>query len=104
MAENGISTVRRLITPVLVGAVAFCADLLVFWYVWAEADTVPTAHPAFWPRIVWPIIAFPLYSVTSKNFATVYFWEMGFVNISLWACTALCVGRRSEPCPRPSRV
>ena len=98
VAENGMSTVRRLFTPVLVGAVAFCADLLAFWYVWAEADAVPTAHPALWPRLAWPIISFPLYSVTSKSFATVYFWEIAFLNISLWAFTAALIawklGRR----------
>jgi hypothetical protein len=93
-----MSTVRRPFTPALVGAVAFCADLLAFWYVWAEADTVPTAHSAFWSRIAWPIISFPLYSVTSKSFATIYFWEMAFLNISLWAFTAAFIawqlGRR----------
>jgi hypothetical protein len=89
-----MSTVRRLITPILVGAVAFVADFLLFFFVWAEADAVPTAHPAFWPRIVWPIISFPVFSVTSKNFATVYFWELAFVNTSLWACTAVFIARK----------
>ena len=93
-----MSTVRRLIAPTLVGAVAFVADFLLFFFVWAEAGAVPSAHPAFWPRIVWPIVSFPVFSVTSKNFATVYFWELGFVNTSLWACTAVFIagklGRR----------
>jgi hypothetical protein len=97
-AENRMSTVRRLITPAIVGAVAFVADFLLFFFVWAEADALPTAHLAFWPRIMWPIISFPMFSVTSKIFATVYFWELGLVNSSLWACTAAFVawklGRR----------
>jgi hypothetical protein len=93
---NGMSTVRRPIAPALVGAVAFVADLRLFFFVWAEADAIPTAHPAFWPRIAWPIISFPVFSVTSKDFATVYFWELGFVNISLWACTAAFIAWRLE--------
>jgi len=83
-----MSIARRPLRSALVGVVAFFADLLLFWYVWAEADAVLTEHPAFWPRIVWPIISFPVFSVTSKIFATIYFWELGFVNITLWACTA----------------
>jgi hypothetical protein len=43
---------------------------------------------------VWPIISFPVFSVTSKNFATVYFWELGFVNTSLWACTGVFIARK----------
>jgi hypothetical protein len=86
-----MSTVRRLIAPALVGAVAFVGDLFLFFFVWAEADAV---HPAFWPRIAWPILSFPVFSVTSKNFARVYFWELGFVNTSLWACTAACIAWR----------
>ncbi len=31
-----MSTVRRLIAPTLVGAVAFVADFLLFFFVWAE--------------------------------------------------------------------
>jgi hypothetical protein len=94
----GCQTVRRLIAPALLGAVALVVDLLLFLFVWAEADAIPTAHPAFWPRIAWPIISFPVFSVTPKNFATVYFWELGFVNISLRVCTAAFIawklGRR----------
>jgi hypothetical protein len=89
-----MSNVRRLITPILVGAVAFVADFLLFFFVWAESDAVPTAHPAFWPRIVWTIISFPVFSVASKNFATACFWELGFVNTSLWACTGVFIARK----------
>src|SRR5437763_6865443 len=99
--ENGMSAVRRPIAPALVGAVAFVADLLLFFSVWAEADATPTAHPAFWPRIAWPIISFPVFSVITKKFANAYFWELGLVNISLWSCTAALVvwrfGRRRVP-------
>ena len=82
-----MSAVRRFAAPVIVGAVVFFADLFAFWLIWAEADAVPTAHPA-WPQIAWPIISFPVFSVTTKTFATAYFWELTVLNVSLWACAA----------------
>jgi hypothetical protein len=78
---------RRAAT-VLVGAVVFLVDLCAFWFIWAEADAIPSAHLAIWREIAWPLISFPVFSVTSKSIATVYFWEFGFLNAFLWACGA----------------
>lgn len=83
-----MSAVRKVVTPVLVGVVVFVADLFTFWFVWAEADAVPATHTAAWPRIAWPIVSFPVFSITTKNFATVYFWELAVLNAFLWACAA----------------
>ncbi len=90
-----MSAVRRFATPVLVGVVVFVADLFAFWFVWAAADAV-AAHTAVWPRIAWPIISFPVFSVTTKNFATVYFWELAVLNVSLWACAAAFVAWKAN--------
>lgn len=78
-----MSSVHKCATPVLVGVVVFVADLFTFWFIWPEADAVPAAHPAVWPRIAWPIVSFPVFSVTTKNFATVYFWELAVLNAFL---------------------
>jgi hypothetical protein len=91
-----MSSVRKCATPVLVGVVVFVADLFTFWFIWAEADAVPAAHPAVWPRIAWPIVSFPVFSVTTKNFATVYFWDLAVLNASLWACAAAFIAWKAS--------
>ncbi len=91
-----MSAVCRFTTPVLVGVVVFVVDFFTFWFVWVEADAVPAAHTAVWPRIAWPIISFPVFSVTTKNFATVYFWELAVLNVSLWACAAAFIAWKAN--------
>ena len=91
-----MSAVRKFATPILVSVVVFVADLFTFWFIWAEADAVPAAHTAVWPRIAWPIVSFPVFSVTAKNFATVYFWELAVLNASLWACAAAFIAWKAS--------
>ena len=88
--------VRRIATLVFVGLAVFVADLFTFWLVWAEADAVPTAHPAVWARIAWPIISFPMFSVTTKSIASLYFWELVVLNASLWACAAAFIAWKAR--------
>jgi hypothetical protein len=90
-----MSAVRKFATPILVGVVVFVADLFTFWFIWAEADAVPAPHTAVW-RISWSVVSFPVFSVTTKNFATVYFWELAVLNASLWACAAAFIGWKAS--------
>lgn len=92
-----MSAIRKFATPGLVGVVIFAADSVAFWFVWIAADVVPpAAHAQGWPRIVWPIISFPVFSVTTKNFATIYFWELAVLNVSLWACVAAFIAWKAN--------
>jgi len=93
-----MSAVRRFATPVFVGVAVLVADLFTFWFVWTEADAVSTAHPAVWARIAWPIISFPVFSVTTKNLATLYFGELEVLNASLWACAASFIAWKASTC------
>jgi len=83
-----MSIVRRLFAPAVAGAIAFVLDFLMFFFVWAESDAVQAVRHPFWQRIAWSIISFPVFSVAPKNLTTEYFWQLGFINVSLWACMA----------------
>jgi len=82
---------QRVAITLTVGAAVFIASLTVFWWVWAAADAVPSAHPAVWPQIAWPVVSFPVFSVFSKGFATQHFWQLAALNMSAWALAAAFV-------------
>src|ERR1035437_991884 len=68
---------RRNLKPLIVGAVVFIAGLVSFFFIWAEADAI---RPPPWARAIWPLVSFPVFSVTPRLFATMYFWELAFLN------------------------
>jgi hypothetical protein len=79
---------RRLAVTVLAGSAMFIASLTVFWFVWAAADAVPTAHPAAWPRMAFLVVSFPVFSVATKSVSTQYFWQLATLNSFVWALAA----------------
>ena len=76
---------RRKLKPLIVGAVVFIAGLVSFFFIWAEADAI---RPPSWARAIWPLVSFPVFSVTPRLFATMYFWELAFLNNLVWAALA----------------
>lgn len=79
---------RSLAVAALAGSAMFIASLTVFWFVWAAADAVPTAHPAAWPRMAFLAVSFPVFSVATKSFSTQHFWQLAILNSFVWAFAA----------------
>jgi hypothetical protein len=73
---------RPWIVPVVAGASVFIAGFAIFFIVWAHADGI---EHAMWAKLLWPIVSFPLFSLTPKGFSTLYFWELAILNNFLWA-------------------
>lgn len=77
-----IPSQRTWIVPVVAGALSFIAGLTILFIVWASSDGIGQAT---WAKVIWPIVSFPLFTLISKDFATLYFWEVAVTNNLLWA-------------------